>query len=633
MTKLGSIDPGQIITTREGRSFRVKAKIASPSGEKYQLTNIAGTQKLTLSSSELAKKGLITSPKMMRFVATLRMIAVYGLEIDKIVKEAIKESGYPIDEAQNWDKWFQKNYISRLLGANSAGGDDEDLVDEAISHVLVQELYDRKALSKFDPSRVPADVQNKPLDKQITFFLTYMFGNRLGDARDFISKHVGWKKNKDEDTPSQSQTQLFQETEEDGTEFNILDTEEHAQPNRSVSDIEEEDELKTIRDEFYEFVKETKKSEKIAKVMAMIFDYIVESEHGKKSEFLDKFKSDTGLGGDRLKQLYKEFGKLMMEFSEYDPSHSILNLIRDRIGGVETPSKKSSLLLSSLKTADYYHTTPGSSTAPAAPGQEEEIPVVNPNGAPQNTPPPGSEGAPPTPGQPQERKERVTVPPDLPNQILHTSLNASKQEKPIMAATSTTTRQELLKKIANRKKARTATAAPKQHKLVLLAKNEPMEVKSALTELANVFGSLRASFLNMRDNLNLSDPPKTASPTEKKAAASKFAAGLKKLAEEEPEQFGEALSEVYGLLDEAAGAIENLAENSGVEIHTEEEPGMGMEEEHIEEEPALPPPPVEEEPIEDEVKEASGSDNYWMGNDDPSKKFGSKLTRARPVRK
>jgi len=201
-----------------------------------------------------------------------------------------------------------------------------------------------------------------------------------------------------------------------------------------------------------------------------------------------------------------------------------------------------------------------------------------------------------------------------------------------MAATSTTTRQELLKKIANRKKARTATAAPKQHKLVLLAKNEPMEVKSALTELANVFGSIRASFLNMRDNLNLSDPPKTASPTEKKAAASKFAAGLKKLAEEEPEQFGAALSEVYGLLDEAAGAIENLAENSGVEIHTEEEPVI-EEEEHIEEEPALPPPPVEEEPVEDEVKEASGSDNYWMGNDDPSKKFGSKLTRARPVRK
>jgi hypothetical protein len=628
-----SIDPGQIITTREGRSFRVKAKTASPSGEKYQLTNIAGTQKLTLSSSELAKKGLITSPKMMRFVATLRMIAVYGLEIDKIVKEAIHESGFPVDETQNWDKWFQKNYISRLLGANSAGGDDEDLVDEAISHVLVQELYDRKALSKFDASRVPADVQSKPLDKQITFFLTYIFGNRLGDAKDFISKHVGWKKNKDEDAPSQSQTQLFQETEEDGTEFNILDTEEHAQPNRSVSDIEEEDELKTIRDEFYEFVKETKKSEKIAKVMALIFDYIVESEHGKKSEFLDKFKNDTGLGGDRLKQLYKEFGKLMMEFSEYDPSHSILNLIRDRVGGVEkTPSKKSSLLLSSLKTADYYHTTPGSSTAPAAPGQEEEIPVVNPNGAPQNTPPPGSEGAPPTPGQPQERKERVTVPPDLPNQILHTSLNASKQEKPIMAATSTTTRQELLKKIANRKKARTATAAPKQHKLVLLAKNEPMEVKSALTELANVFGSIRASFLNMRDNLNLSDPPKTASPTEKKAAASKFAAGLKKLAEEEPEQFGAALSEVYGLLDEAAGAIENLAENSGVEIHTEEEPVI-EEEEHIEEEPALPPPPVEEEPVEDEVKEASGSDNYWMGNDDPSKKFGSKLTRARPVRK
>ena len=605
MTKLGSIDPGQIITTREGRSFRVKAKTASPSGEKYQLTNIAGTQKLTVTSSELVKKGLITSSKMMRFVATLRMIAVYGLEIDKIVKEAIQEAGFPIDEAQNWDKWFQKNYIYRLLGAHSAGGDDEDLVDEAVSHVLVQELYARKALSKFDPTRVPVDVQNKPLDKQVTFFLTYIFGNRLGDAKDFISKHVGWKKNKDEDAPSQSQTQLFQETEEDGTEFNILDTEEHAQPNRSVNDIEEEDELNTIRDEFYEFVKETKKSEKIAKVMAMIFDYIVESEHGKKSEFLDKFKSDTGLGGDRLKQLYKEFGKLMMEFSEYDPSHSILNLIRDRVGGgVATPSKRSSLLLSSLKTADYYHTTPGSSTAPAAPSQED-IPVVNPNGAPQNAPPPGSAC------QPQERKERVTVPPDLPNQILHTSLNASKQEKSIMA-TSSTTRQELLKKIANRKKARTATAAPKQHKLVLLAKNEPREMKSALTELANVFGSIRASFLNMRDNLNLSDPPKTASLNEKRAAVSKFAFGLKKLAEEEPEQFGEALSEVYGLLDKAAGAIENLAENSGVEIHIEED--LGMEEE-----------PIEDEPIEDEVKEASGSDNYWMSNDDPSKKFGSRL--------
>ena len=607
-SRLSTVEPGQIIFTADGSAFRVKGKTASASGGRFSLTNISGSRRLVISSDDLVQRGIL-SPRMVRIAANFAMIA-YGRDWDRVVKEAIVEAGYPVDTGFNWNSWFRKKFYSRMLGSGTVAGDDEDIVDESIQHVLVQELYDRHALSKFDPNKAPEDVKKQPLDKQVTWYLTWIIGGRLEDAVAFTNKQYGWKKNKDQDSPSQYHSQLYQEKEgEEGTEFNILDTEEHAQGEKSFDEVEEEDELAALRDEFFMFCKEVR-SEKIANVMVKIFDYIVASEHGKKVEFQDIFKRDTGLGADRLKQLYKEFSNLMMEFadqfSENSPAYGLISMIKNFSSKKRQPqpAKASSVnaLISSLKTADFNQLSPAHPT---------------PDAAPQNIQQPEEEGT--KPDEDEDNKNqlpRTTVPPELPNQMLHTSLNASKKENTMPAIKTQASREEVLKQIQARKSARAAEAAKVDapHKLAQIAAREPkdLEMKAALTELANFFGSIRASFLNMRDNFNLSDVPKAASLKDKIAAKRNFASGLRRVAEENPQQFGDALSEVYGLLDEAAGAIENLAENSGVELC--EEGPVASEEGSEEIVPA-------EEP---EVKEASGTDAFVSPQDEVEKKFATR---------
>jgi hypothetical protein len=720
--KKSSIDPGQIIVTADGQAFRVKGKSASSSGEKYQLTNFSGTKKLTA----VLERGVL-SPFMIHVAGHLRSIIAFNKDFDAIIKESIREAGYPVDESVNWSKWFATNFEKKLRERTKML--DEDLADEACQHVIVQELYDRHALAKFDPNLVPDDVKEKPLDKQITFFLQQnVFRKRYSEAVLFCNKQYGWKAEEDSNVGGtclecgsknlrrsegggwecldcghfsnfavrRAPQQLFQ-TGEEG-EYNVVDSEGIG--TREDTSSEDQQELQAIRDEFYEFVKTTR-SEKVAAILAKIFDYVVESEKGKKVEFLDQFKKDTGLGGDRLKQLYKEFGDQMSAFAEQYPDdvpgHPILDLIKRF-----NKKKKDSKVLSSLnlagKTATIEH-KPGhkDSEGKDAPWcnvkdgkildshatKEEAEKALRAHeyfkGAayydsntgvseppPQNVPAPPSEGVvpyqqgPALPGQPQYTNQnqaqppRTTVPPELPNQQLHevrdvtSSLNTARiestvpQEKNIMATTKEA-RTEMLKKIAERKKAREtaakttskAAAGRTTHKLVVLAKEKPLEVQAAITELADFFGGIRASFLNLRDNLNLTDLPKTASPKEKTAHQAKFASGLKKLAEENPGELGEALSEVYGLLDEAAGAVENLADNTGVELS---EPAAPFAEVEVHDEPiveeTVTEEPVTEEPLSEEPaeeKEASGSDNFFMSNEpDAEKKFGSKKKSPAP---
>lgn len=670
-----SVEPGQIIHTWDNRVFRVKGKTASAQGEQYRLSNIAGTEKRVMSSAELAAVGVM-SPRMIRVVGHLRAIIAFANDWDQHIRAIIEQAGFPVDPSINWNSWFQKNFTSRLLGEGSVTY-DEGHIEDAIDRLIMVELLERQTLSKFDPAKVPPDVQKRPLEKQITWFIQQSLGYRLGDVIKYINKQLGWKKDKDEEAPSQQNIQLFLDSGEEGggTEFNILDTEEHARPDQTVGELEEEETLKVIKQQFREYVAETlgvhgqktPRSEKIADAMAKIFGYIADhSTSGQKGEFKDIFKTETGLGPDRLKQLYTEFGKLMKSFAaqypEGSPAGDFINQIRNFESPRETEIRKkykdkyrsgagvTSSLLSAMnlaKSADYYHSNTGT-PPPTAPGQltpeqQEEAMAMSTQPSqtppPQNAQPPQAEGMRPgmnpTPGQPPPKPVPTTVPAELPNQALH--IRRSNKENTMATATAvkTPTRQELLKKIQARKNAR-AAASKTPNKLALIAANEPQEMGRAITELANFFGSMRASLLNMREHLDLLPPPKMASLKEKTAYRAKFAAGLKKLAEEEggPQEFGSALSEVYTLLDEAAGAIENLAENSGVQLQTEplveeevavEEPLPMLEEESVGE-------PVAEEPIEEEVKEASGSDAFIDPQDEVEKKFGSRLTQP-PSRK
>jgi hypothetical protein len=152
--------------------------------------------------------------------------------------------------------------------------------------------------------------------------------------------------------------------------------------------------------------------EKTAQTYATIFDYIIGSEKGKKIEFLDQYKKDTGNGEANLKVLYANFGKLMKQFvSENEGSlshHSIVKLMKN----IEHKQKHETVpVMSSLKLAapeDYPQTMPDTGKTPHNPyGQNSTGQPVQ-----EQAPPPEQDFKPPMP-------EKKTIPPELPNPGAH----------------------------------------------------------------------------------------------------------------------------------------------------------------------------------------------------------------------
>jgi hypothetical protein len=112
-----------------------------------------------------------------------------------------------------------------------------------------------------------------------------------------------------------------------------------------------------------------------------------------------------------------------------------------------------------------------------------------------------------------------------------------------------------------------------------IAEHEPHEVGNALDELSGVFHAVAAVFTglasdasNFKDNLDLNEPAKTASLRDRVMARRNYAVTLRRLANEEPEELGAAISAVYEQLDEAAGGIEALAQRFGLPLATEDDP-------------------------------------------------------------
>ncbi len=110
-----------------------------------------------------------------------------------------------------------------------------------------------------------------------------------------------------------------------------------------------------------------------------------------------------------------------------------------------------------------------------------------------------------------------------------------------------------------------------------IAEEEPHEVTKALEEFQQVFSDIAEVFTGLatdaaefQKNLDLTEPEKTASVRTRVAARRNYARTLLRLANEQPEEIGAALSEVYFQLDDAAQGIEALAERFGLPLVTEE---------------------------------------------------------------
>jgi len=96
----------------------------------------------------------------------------------------------------------------------------------------------------------------------------------------------------------------------------------------------------------------------------------------------------------------------------------------------------------------------------------------------------------------------------------------------------------------------------------------PQDVQAALEEFRDTFAMMASKTDAMLKNLGLKAAAEDAPLKEKIAAKRSFAAGLKKLADDAPGGFVEALGQMYQQLDDVADGIEGVAENLGIELPT-----------------------------------------------------------------
>ncbi len=128
-------------------------------------------------------------------------------------------------------------------------------------------------------------------------------------------------------------------------------------------------------------------------------------------------------------------------------------------------------------------------------------------------------------------------------------------------------RAKLMEKILARRTEKQAAEKAKFAKMRKAAEEGASGVEKELTQLADACAAQAEAFENLRENLDLIQPPKEASLKVRVAAARSYGKAFKRIAEEAPEQLAEALGEAYHSLDEQAGALENLADTLGVDLH------------------------------------------------------------------
>lgn len=183
-------------------------------------------------------------------------------------------------------------------------------------------------------------------------------------------------------------------------------------------------------------------------------------------------------------------------------------------------------------------------------------------------------------------------------------------------------RAELLKKIQARKAEKQAAYKSKWAAMRHTAEENAGSVENALSSLSESCAAQAEAFDNLRENLDLIQVPKESSLKIRMAAARNYAKAFQRIAEEAPEMLAEAISEAYHSLDEQAGALEQLADNLGVDLNAtpveEAFAEEGLQELDGAEEAGVPVGDVEEptEEVEEEKEAAGGGSDFFVTDRD-----------------
>ena len=239
------IVPGRIIGSTDGQPWLVLSSVLTSNGHKFRLADLGGTLVPTPPDFQPI------SFQAARFAAMLRR--AFNPDIDQYVKEYIRAAGLPVDQGMNWAKYLYKIMSPTRLGAPS-GPAGEEYADETIGQYIIPLVMGHRGI--LDSSNehgfqqkiksFPPEVQEMPLDKQVSLFLQKSFKYRIGEARRYCRETLQGQ-DVSEDVTGESFVSTTPEDEGEGG-MSPLETQEHATGTRSFQEVEEGIELRGLPD-------------------------------------------------------------------------------------------------------------------------------------------------------------------------------------------------------------------------------------------------------------------------------------------------------------------------------------------------------------------------------------------------
>jgi len=284
-----------------------------------------------------------------RLAHVLRFYA-YNRDFTQYVNEAIKAHGLPVDPKMDWSKWLYSQFGSKGKG-------NEDQLDEALHEFIIDLIYQKDVLEKFDPKKVTEKTnRNQGLAGAVTAYLTRMFLtfrsmfmrnlNRLQTTTPGASiksekgHNTGLRENLD--TP-------MVQPGEGGQDVNVLDTFERAHaPEDPFAEASSWEDISRFRAEYGDWLVETERSETAENILKL-FDLVVNAEQkarddvSKPSDYTEEWMRDTGKSLSYFQIIATKLSETLQKFVDIHPELAETSLIARMIADIKSkkPTSKS----------------------------------------------------------------------------------------------------------------------------------------------------------------------------------------------------------------------------------------------------------------------------------------------------
>ena len=261
-------------------------------------------------------RGIKTSALSRSVFAHMMRIVAFNPDFNEYVKVALDLHKLPPDPKMDWAKWLERVYYK-------INPQNEELRDEAIHEVLIHNLFDEKAdiLAKFDSSRLPEKIQQRPLAEQVSSYLKICFSYMVGDARKYLKKIY----------PNQERAMdLGKENENEP--IDLLNRIEHGVTDPEVELLEHNVEVRKLRHAFQGWCKRKLRPAEQRR-MLILFD-LVTTFDGPQGELIEEFAKRVGVTFAAARQLlYRELPKHLRQFANSDEGKgfSLTKRIRTKI--------------------------------------------------------------------------------------------------------------------------------------------------------------------------------------------------------------------------------------------------------------------------------------------------------------